>query len=438
MSASATDTSRRALEFVFGEGADRVCRDIPDEACAEQPNNLVINTASLAATKTGDGLIDPKLVMAWLLGALGAPAATVGLLVPVREGLSLLPQLVIGHRVRTLPRRKYVWALACFGQGLAVAGIAAAALTLDGATAGWSIVALIGLFALARAFASVSFKDVLGKTVSKSRRGTVTGNATSLAAAAVLAFGVALWAGLIPLTTTAIGLVIAVAAGLWLIAGTLYLRVVEDAGATEGGVDGVREMFAGVALIWRDRQLGALIATRGLLVVVAIAPPFLVALGASSGRGLGSLGPFVIAASLAAIVGGRVWGRMADRSSRRVLMGASVAGVILFTAAGLLAQLSEDTLARTWVTAALLFLLVLAHQGVRLGRSTHLVDMVGADRRAVYTAVSNTTIGVLLLITGVFGVVADAIGLGPMFLIFAAMCALALLIARSLDEVQRD
>ena len=43
------------------------------------------------------------------------------------------------------------------------------------------------------------------------------------------------------------------------------------------------------------------------------------------------------------------------------------------------------------------------HQGVRLGRTTHVVDMADEDSRAAYTALSNTIIGVVLLAGGIFG-----------------------------------
>jgi hypothetical protein len=53
-----------SIELVFGEGADRVCKDIPESACDEQPRNLGTHLVSLTGTKTGDGLLDPKLVLA--------------------------------------------------------------------------------------------------------------------------------------------------------------------------------------------------------------------------------------------------------------------------------------------------------------------------------------------------------------------------------------
>jgi hypothetical protein len=435
---SASPVNRRAIELVFGEGADRVCRDIPEEACEEQPRNLSLHLASLTATKTGDGLVDPKLVLAWLVDALGGSATAVGLLVPIREAFSLLPQLFIGHRIRRLPRRKWVWAVASVVQGAAVAGMGVAALALEPAAAVWTIVGLVLAFATARSAASVSYKDVLGKTVSKSRRGTVTGTATSLAAALVLAFGGGLAAGIIPLTPFAIAMTLLVAGALWAVAGALFVRLVESDGATGGGVDGVAAAVANVALVWRDPQLGRFILTRSLLTVTAVAPPYLLSLTARTERSLDSLGPFVIASSIATILGGRVWGRLSDRSSRQVLMGAAAAGSLLFALAAVGASMFEEVLAVPWIAAGLLFLVVIAYQGVRLGRSTHLVDMSEPEQRSVYTAVSNSVVGVVILATGAFGALSEVIGLAGLFAVFATACVAALMSAVGLDEVQAE
>jgi hypothetical protein len=436
--ASTVGFDQRALELVFGEGADRVCRDIPDEACEEQPRNLSIHLLSLTSTKTGDGLVDPKLVLAWLLGALGWSATAIGLLVPIRESLSLLPQLFIGHRIRALPRRKWVWALACFVQGASVAAMGLSAMLLEAQTAVWVIVALVAVFAIGRSTASVSYKDVLGKTVSKSRRGTVTGTATSISAAAVLAFGAGLASGVLELSVTSIAIVLFVAGGLWFAAGALFSRVVEAAGATEGGVDGVMAALANLQLLWKEPQLGRFVTARSLLTVTAVAPPYLLLLASAGQRSIDSLGPFVVASSLATIVGGRLWGRLSDRSSRRVLLGAAAAGVVLFVMAAIGVAAFPDLLASPWVAAGLLFLVVLAYQGVRLGRSTHLVDMAPAEDRAVYTAVSNTAVGVVILVTGAFGALSTVIGLGGLFSVFALACGVAWWVTLGLDEVQES
>jgi hypothetical protein len=59
-------------------------------------SNKLIHLASLSMTKIGDGLVDPKLVLSWALNAAGAPQAAIGLLVPLRESLAMLPQISRG------------------------------------------------------------------------------------------------------------------------------------------------------------------------------------------------------------------------------------------------------------------------------------------------------------------------------------------------------
>jgi len=73
--------------------------------------------ASSLFTKTGDALINPKTVLAWLVNFMGAPAFVLALLVPVRESGSMIPQLAIAASwVRRKPIRKWTWVLvALFG-----------------------------------------------------------------------------------------------------------------------------------------------------------------------------------------------------------------------------------------------------------------------------------------------------------------------------------
>jgi hypothetical protein len=101
----------------------QVCRDLPESACQEQPRNIGLHVASLSLTKVGEGLADTKLVLAWLLDAIGAPTWAMGLLVPVRESLAMLPQLLISVRIRQLPIRKHVYVSGCVVQGAAIIGI---------------------------------------------------------------------------------------------------------------------------------------------------------------------------------------------------------------------------------------------------------------------------------------------------------------------------
>ena len=95
-----------------------------------------IHAVSLTATKTADGLIDPKLVLSWLLSAVGAPGYLIGGLVPVRESGALLPQLALARWIQGARRRRWFWVGGSLVQGLAALGIAASVVLLDGTAAG--------------------------------------------------------------------------------------------------------------------------------------------------------------------------------------------------------------------------------------------------------------------------------------------------------------
>jgi hypothetical protein len=232
----ADNPMKTPYELLSGDDDARICADIPDAACRHRPRNFLTHVAALTATKTADALVDPRLILAWLMIQVGAPAALVGLLVPIREAGALLPQLFTAGYIRLMPKRKWAWSIAAAVQGLAALGIAAAALTLYGATAGWAILGCLAMLAVARSVASVSHKDVLGKTVERTRRGAATGAAASLAAVLVIAFALILVFELGPRGAVVLWALM-VAGGLWLVAAALFATLAEERGATDGGAN---------------------------------------------------------------------------------------------------------------------------------------------------------------------------------------------------------
>ena len=418
----------------------QVCRDLPDSACREQPRNYGVHIVSLGLTKIGEGLADPKLVLAWLLDAIGTPTWALGLLVPVRESLAMLPQLAISARIRKLAIRKTVYVFGCVVQGAAIIGFGLMgwlAQMFSGAVAGIVAVALIAVFALGRSLCSISFKDVLGKTVDRGRRGAVSGTAGTIAAVVTLLLAVAYSMGWIALTVPVVSAMVVLGGLCWLLAAFVFGSIREEPGATEGGIDGLAAVIAQLGLLRSNAPLRRLIVTRALLLSSALAPPFYIALsGDSTVSGLGTLGPFMIASASASLVSAYVWGRLADRSSRRVLMLAATLTALANAIAAFLALAMPQLLGGSLLLPALLFVLMIAHQGVRLGRSVHVVDMADRDSRATYTALSNSVVGLILLAGGIFGVIAQWLGIGAVLAIFTLMAALAIRAAAGLDEVQ--
>ncbi|MCW5961601.1 MAG: MFS transporter [Pyrinomonadaceae bacterium] len=413
------------------------CRDLPETACREQPHNYIPHVVSLSLTRLGEGLADTKLVLAWLLDAIGGPTWAIGLLVPIRESLAMLPQLLISARIRALSVRKPVYVVGCIIQGLAIVGFGLVGLTLKGIIAGVIALALITAFALGRSLCSISHKDVLAKTVDIGRRGSVSGIAGSVAAVTTLLLAIGYASGWIPLTVPVVASVVIIGGSIWFLAALVFNSIEEFPGATEGGVDGFSAVVAQFSLLRSDQELCWLIATRTLLLSTALAPPFYIALsGDYSTSGLGSLGLFMMASATAGMVSSYVWGRLADRSSRRVLMFAPALAAMTNSAAAVLALAYPEKLIFAPILPMLLFVLTVAHQGVRLGRSVHIIDMAELHNRAAYTALSNSIVGVILMAGGVFGLIARWFGLGVLLAVFALMGVLAIFAAARLREVQ--
>lgn len=409
------------------------------QADAGQVRAFATHFTALTATKLAGGLVDPKLVLSSLLVALGAPGGVIGALVPVREAGALLPQLALAAWIERSRQRKWFWAAGAVGQGIAALGMAAAALTLDGAAAGWAILGCLALLAICRSAGSASHKDVLARTLDKGTRGTVSGLAGTIGAVGVLIFAILLSVGIIPGTPAAIAMVIAVAGGLLIAAGLIFTCLKEpeaDTGDAGHGLGGLRAVFAPLR---KDAQLRRYILTRTLLISTALAPPFVVMLSAGQGDSinLGHLGLLVLASSAAAIVSSYIWGRLSDRSSRRTLMFSGIAAAVVLALAAVVGMSAGD-LGGAYGAAGFVFAAKIAYEGARAGRKTHLADMDAHGQKAIYTALSNSILGVMLLLGGLFGLLADIAGPAPVLGVFAAMAAGGAMVAMGLDEVQAD
>ena len=400
-------------------GADEQVRD-------REARNGLRHMLSLSMTKVADGLIDPKLVLSWLAGALGAPAALTGLLVPIREAGALLPQILFAGWVQSLQHRKWAWVIGSAGQGIAALAIVVIALTMEGVAAGVAICGALAVLALSRAACSVSYKDILGKTVQKTRRGAVTGVAGSTASVAVLIFAGLLMSGLLRDVTPVI-IAIGIAAILWIGAAMLFSRLEEK---TSEDTDDTSVDFSPLK---EDAQFRLFIAVRGLLTVTALAPPYFVILGGGQSA-LEGLGALLLASAAAAFAGSYVWGRLSDKSSRKVLF---LSG-LLATAFATLAVAAELSgwAGTAWVIPAILFFFMLSYQGVRSARSVYLVDMSPEEARSSYAALANTAIGVLLIVTGAFGGLLAMAGPVVALTGFAILSLIGGLLALRLDEVE--
>ncbi|MBK1620193.1 MFS transporter [Lamprobacter modestohalophilus] len=423
-------------DLVTGDEDARVCKDIPSESCHDQPRNFFAYLLANLLTKVADELASAKLVLPWLIGWLGAPALIVGLLVPIREAGVLVPQLAVAAYIRRLPVRKWVWIIGSLASAIALGLMALAAATTTGALAGWLIVGLLVVFSLARGLCSVSAKDVLGKTVSKARRGNLMGLSAGIAGALTLALGLYLkLLGDGANDDILFVLLLGGAALLFVLAAGVFVLIREQPGATAGGGNALTAALESIGLLRSDALFRHFVLVRTALLSVALAPPFYVLLAQQeSGSDLGALGLLIIASGLANSISAPLWGRFSDRSARLVMVAAAALAGLLGILTWALVQFSAP--GPTGLGFAALFLVLgIAHAGVRLGRKVYLVDMANSETRASMVAVSNTVIGVAMLAGGLIGLLGDLYGTAFVILTLGIASIAAALSALRLREV---
>lgn len=369
----------------------------------------------------GDQVVAPKTVLPWLFNAAGVPAAFTSFLVPIRESGSMLPQAFLSPWVTSQSSRKRVWLIGSWGQALASAGIALSALLLEGSALGIAVIVLLAVHAVFRSICSIAGKDVQGRTISKGHRGDITGRATALAGGFTLAIGLAL--SFIPneLPQWSLAALLAGGASMWALASLVFMRIDEPTPDTDtSNGQGFHDMWK---LVTSDRDLQRFLIVRSLMLVTALSTPFIVVLGSREGADLTGLGAFIVASGGASLLGGRVSGRLSDRSSKRTMAWAAgfASTVLILLVAS--AQLVDDTI-NAWVMPLGFFLVNLAHTAVRVSRKTYLVDMADGDRRTMITGAANTVMGIVLLVVGAIS--SAVVLLGPQAaLIFLAVVGYA-------------
>jgi MFS family permease len=400
-----------------GDEDARVCKDIPDEACEEQPRNFFAYLAANLFNKIADELVSARLTLPWLFNSLGIPATFIGFLVPIREAGVLLPQLLVAAYIRAMAYRKRVWLLGAGLSTLTLLLMAVVARQLSGPSAGWGLLMLLVLYSLARGLCSVSAKDVLGKTISRTRRGHLMGYTASLAGLGTLAIGVLLQMDLVNRASQEVLLVFLISAAvLWLLALLSFGSIIEPAGATAGGGNAFDVARESLQLVIQDKPFREYLISRLLLMSVALVIPFYVLLiQNTTANAVTTLGLLIIASGLANSLSAPIVGKLADQSSRLVMAGAALLAGLL----GIVTWFTDRLVSDPYVFFITFFLVSLSHSSVRLGRKVYLVDMASQANRAQYVALSNTIIGIAMLLAGTVGVVAELLNVESVILILS-------------------
>lgn len=284
---------------------------------------------------------------------------------------------------------------------------------------------MLTIYNAASGVASVAYKDVMGKTITKGKRGQLLALRSTVGGVFPLVSGYILYRYVDGSDNLNVYVVLIGIAGLlWFASAVFFFRIPETEGATDGGRSPIRELNMGMALLGKDSNLRTFITARSLLMAVPFSQPFLILRGKDIvGSDLDNLGIMIIAAGIAGIVSSPFWGRFADYSSRKLMIAIGLLGALTLGAALAFPQL-PGTWQTTYAYALIIVLQVMAHGGARLSRKTYLVDMAPSEERPLYVALSNTLIGLATLIFIALGVIADLFSIEAMLFTLLALCVI--------------
>ena len=227
---------------------------------------------------------------------------------------------------------------------------------------------------------------------------------------------------------------------LWSIAALAFSAIREEPGATEGGRNAIAEARVGMGFVMREPWYLRYLAARTALLSVEISAPFYVLyVKEKLPVQAATLRVIIVAAGVAAALSSPIWGRFADLSSRRVLvigglMGAATGAAALFMA------ILPSAFQNPYVYGSIFVLLGFAEARVLLAGAqdvSHRPCRSGRERK-IYVAFANTAMGVVTLIFGFLGVLAQIFGIPTLIVVLIVLGLTGAAVSYFLPETSID
>jgi hypothetical protein len=354
----------------------------------------------LVCSKLFDLLLSVKTTLPALLSAMGAPLWSLSLIAPIREGGALLPQAWLSIKLALVKSRHIVWVL-----GVSVQIIISVIIYMYVPLSDWTyktylILFLLLIASLARSVISLTSKDIQAKNIEKGKRGSISGIASSISGACLLAIAIlsmltsfdspiekAFTYCLIACMCLCIGL---------LFMGSVYTEIDIEKNTVKGKQATLVQVLRAM-----PRKAKQFIIVRSLLVNSAIAAPFFISLGGQNI--LTSLPLYLIAQASASMLSSYLWGRFADKNSVVTMQVSAIMCATFILSFSSLVIFKDDlpsTLNFSYISSLLFFGLCVGHAGIRQGRKVFMLDAFEEQQRTEFVGLVNTIIGIVLLAFG--------------------------------------
>lgn len=385
-----------------------------------------------------DTLMDPTLVIAAFISHLTSSPLWLGLVIPLSDGGWYLPQLWVSGYLQSQPRKIVLYRYMAVVRIVIWSALSASVFLLKDPRLMLTVfVAAFGLLSLGAGFSGLSFLEIVGKTIPPKQRGLFFAWRLTLGGlAGVGASALVKW--LLDETSPVpfpynFGALFALA----LLLGASGLIAFAH---TDEPPD--RNMRPRASFADQLRRAGEILASdsnfrhflnlrSAILVAGAATPFFAVHVQQQMGGGLGMIGVYLAVlkgVNLAATV---LFGRYSAEWGHHRLMTITAAAGLLMTTLVLALALLAQPVGLSGAVPSLWLVPVFALAGIRdagIGVSAQslLLDVAPPSERTIYLGFTNTFLGIVLLATGLSGVVAQRFGFVALLVVTLAAYVFAL------------
>lgn len=406
----------------------------PDQLRRNLRRNFTLHVVNGAFISLADALTGPALVLTAFVIQLTPSNALIGLLSPMRDAGWFLPQLFISPWVERVRRKVHFYRAMAFARLIAWGVLVACVLAVQEPLALLAVFyACIALSSVLSGLAGLPYLLVTTKVIPADRRGLLfglrqfTGGALGVLAGGVVAVLLSGQFGI--LFPANYALVFAFATVMYLIAYAAFSAIQEPPDPIPDRPTPIRDQLERAWRIARhDLQFRHFLLARTATLIGAACIPFLTVyakrqLGVSDSF-IGTLVSVTLASSL---ISNLVWARLSDRRGNRLVlvittgMGALFCGLIVLEVG-----LAVSPGIATGLLVVLYAISGAMNAGSGLANGPLLMEITAPEHRSLYYGLSNTILGVVLLATGLAGVVVDQAGYVALFALCGAAYALAL------------
>ncbi len=398
-----------------------------------------------AAFRFAEALIDPPLVLTWFVSQLTSSNLLIGLVAPLGNAAWFLPQVFVSARIQRMERKMPSYALAAVMRTVVWLLLGVVVWLVDDPRfllAGFFV--MYGVARMSAGLGGLAFFDVMAKTIPARRRGSFFAWRQFLGGALGLGAGWVLKTVLnhpaLPFPRGhAVLFFLYCAVMIPSLAAFVFIReppgVVVSQPVTVGA-----QLRRARRLLRADKVYRHYMAAQLALGLAWVALPFYGILAKSVlGAPEGMVGVYVAARVGAQLFSNLLWGSLSDRRGNRLVMrllglGNGLAALLALVLLGVVGLLRPQGAWLPYLAVPLFLLDGAVRPGQVLVGSNFLLELVPEAERSLYLGLSNTLMGVVVLVSGLGGLLVDLFGFAGPFVASLGLCLAGYVLTSRLPE----